>query len=65
MKEFYVTFSENHDEQWTQVLWNGTSEYKIFSLAESPFYCSVNSFTTSGYHWHFVTFSNMLKAFLT
>jgi len=24
MKEFYVTSSENLDEQWTQVLWNKT-----------------------------------------
>jgi len=24
MKEFYVTLSENLDEQWTPVLWNKT-----------------------------------------
>jgi hypothetical protein len=61
MKELYVTLSENLDEHWTQVLWNKTWEHKILFSAESPFYCFVNSFTATGYHWHYVTFSNMLK----
>jgi hypothetical protein len=41
MEDVYGTSSENHVEQWSQDLWNGT-----LSQVQSPFHCHTNQLRT-------------------